>query len=134
MISPTDAKVRILDGLNVVDVSHVTNPKGVLEQQKTNSELYGQLRTMFIEMHKVPTIRKLEILKDTVIMANSIPATEFSYLLKFGRDGFCPFTLGSSLLAPGYYCLGFQSDTICNVLLHVSPSMHYSFAYKGSRK
>ncbi|XP_027356894.1 probable boron transporter 7 [Abrus precatorius] len=49
----------------------VKSAKECIKQQKTNSELYGKMQAVFIEMDTVPTVKELENLKEAVMKSDN---------------------------------------------------------------
>ncbi|XP_027189351.1 probable boron transporter 7 [Cicer arietinum] len=54
----------------------VKSAKECIRQQGTNSELYGKMRAVFIEMDAAPTVKELETLKEAVMKSNEKSGTK----------------------------------------------------------
>ncbi|CAI8605881.1 unnamed protein product [Vicia faba] len=71
--SPMHTKSLAILRRQMIRKKVVKGAKECIRHQGTNAELYGTMRSVFIEMDAVPTARELENLKDAVMNTN--PAT-----------------------------------------------------------
>ncbi|KAK7351401.1 hypothetical protein VNO77_10834 [Canavalia gladiata] len=96
--SPMHTKSLAVLRRQLVRKKVVKSAKECIKQQRTNSELYGKMQAVFIEMDTVPTVKELENLKEAVMKSDNKDGAEEKFDPEKHIDAYLPVRVNEQRL------------------------------------